>query len=389
MPEQPGSAYLHIPFCVRKCRYCDFPSQAGREDMIGRYIDAVAAEIRHTGAVMACGGYGLRPLETVYVGGGTPTLAGADRLVRLMDALRETFRVQGDAEVTFEANPGTVTPLDFEQLRAGGFNRVSIGLQAWQPHLLEALGRIHSPTDFVRAVRGAEQAGFDNIGADIMLGLPRQTASDVRETVLRVLDTGVAHVSFYSLQIEEGTPFFDLHASGKLHLPDEETERGMYHETRRLLAENGLVPYEISSAARPGRACRHHLVYWRSHEYFGFGSAAHSFIGGVRRENRRDLDAYLDAIAHCASDSAFPAATDLETIGPDEQMKEVMLLGFRMDDGIDAESFFQRFGVSMDTRFGPELAELLTRGLIVSDRRGVRLTPFGRDIANQVFMAFV
>lgn len=388
MSEAPGSAYLHIPFCVRKCRYCDFPSQAGKEDRIGGYIDAMTVEIRHAGSVLTRGSV-LRPLETIYIGGGTPTLAGADRLVRLMDVLRDTFRVAADAEATFEANPGTVSPHDFERLRAGGFNRVSIGLQAWQPHLLETLGRIHSPTDFIRAVQGARQAGFDNIGADIMLGLPAQTLDDVRETVFRVLDAGVAHVSFYSLQIEEGTPFHAMYTAGNLRLPGEEAEREMYHETRRLLADQGLEPYEISSAARPGRACRQHLVYWSSHGYYGFGSAAHSYVGGVRRENLRDLDAYLEAIAQRTPDHAFPAARDLETIGPDEQMKEVMLLGFRMDCGIDRDMFFQRFGVPMETRFGTELGELLARGLIVSDDTGVRLTPFGRDIANQVFMAFV
>ncbi len=388
MAETPGSAYLHIPFCARKCRYCDFPSYAGREDRIETYTDAVCLEIRQAGALLSDPA-GAKPLDTVYFGGGTPTLAGADRLVRMLGALRDTFSLADGAEVSLEANPGTVTPRDFELLRAGGFNRLSMGLQAWQPRLLETLGRIHTARDFTDAVQAARRAGFDSIGADIMLGLPGQTMADLRETLERVIGCGVEHVSFYSLQIEEGTPFHALYSTGRLDLPDEDTEREMYHETRRLLSASGRIPYEISSAALPGHECRHNLVYWAAREYFGFGCAAHSYVGGVRRENRRELDAYLEAVGRRDPGDPFPAARVLETVDRDEQMKEVMLLSFRTDAGVDAASYFRRFGETAERRFGPELADLSGRGLIAATDRGWALTESGRDLANQVFMAFV
>ncbi|MBP7401195.1 MAG: radical SAM family heme chaperone HemW [Clostridia bacterium] len=388
MPETPSSAYVHIPFCVRKCRYCDFPSYAGREDCVGEYTEAVCSEIRHAADVLSRD-HALKPLRTVFFGGGTPTLAGADRLVRILRTLRDTFSLEEGTEATLEANPGTVTPDGFARLRAGGFNRVSLGLQAVQPHLLRTLGRIHSAEDFFDAVRAARSAGFENIGADIMLGLPGQTPEDLRETLARVIGAGVDHVSFYSLQVEEGTPFFELQSAGRLDLPEEDAERAMYHETRRTLESAGLPPYEISNAARPGRECRHNLVYWRAEEYLGFGCAAHSYVGGTRRANTADLDAYVAAMGRGHSDGAFPAARELETVGREGQMKEYMMLGFRLSAGPDAEGFFRRFGERAETRFAAELADLDNRGFIERTGTGWRLTVRGLDMANQVFMAFV
>jgi oxygen-independent coproporphyrinogen-3 oxidase len=387
MGDLPSSVYLHFPFCARKCFYCDFPSYAGRLGDIDRYLRALEREIRQAGTLQAPG-LPPTPLQTVYVGGGTPTLAGAERMVELLDTLRAVFPWATDAEVTVETNPGTVHKADFERMRRGGINRISFGLQAWQPSLLKRLGRIHTAEDFVEAFTAARKAGFDNLSADLMLGLPGQTLGDVRETVSRVIDIGADHVSFYSLQIEEGTPFYDWYESGELILPDEEIERAMYHETRRLLRESGREPYEISSAALPGRACRHNLTYWRAEEYFGFGCAAHGYFDRVRRANHAALDDYLQAVEH-GDTAPFPASQVLETLDRDAQMKEVMMLAFRTDAGVDAASYTRRFGETPDERFGETLASLVIRGLIAETPRGWALTGRGLDFANQVFMEFV
>ncbi len=387
MIDFPSSAYIHFPFCARKCFYCDFPSYAGRLEDVERYVRALKREIRQAGSLFSAG-RSPAPLQTVYVGGGTPTLAGAERLTGLLADLRTVFPLADNAEVTLEANPGTVAGADFERLRTGGFNRISFGLQAWQDALLLRLGRIHTTADFIEAFTSAREAGFDNLSVDIMLGLPGQTLADVRETVSRVIGIGADHVSFYSLQIEEGTPFFDWYAAGDLSLPDAETERTMYHETRRMLRESGRLPYEISSAALPGRTCRHNMTYWRAEEYFGFGCAAHGYFDGVRRANPSDLDAYLYAVESGGTDP-FSAAHVLETLDRFAQMKEVMMLAFRTDAGVDASSYLRRFGETPSARFGNELDRLTARGLIAATPQGWALTELGLDFANQVFMEFV
>lgn len=388
MRETPGSAYIHFPFCVRKCLYCDFVSQAGKEEAIPAYIESVRAEIRHTADVLS-GQSVLKPLDTVYLGGGTPTLATSGQLAAILQALRDSFGLTDQAEISLEANPGTMSMDECAAIRQAGFNRISIGLQAVQPHLLRTLGRIHLFEDYLDAVRFARQAGFDNIGADIMFGLPGQTLSDVRETLRCVLDSDLEHISYYSLQVEPGTPFHDAYSRGALLLPDPEIERDMYHTIRDTLSASGRAPYEISSSARPGYACRHHLVYWAGREYYGFGCAAHGYVGGMRRQNEPDLDAYMNKVEERSASNAFPAAEELERIDREEERKEVMMLGFRLEAGVDSDAFLLRFGVRMEACFGDELRELNQKGLIETRGRRVRLTPSGRDVANQVFMAFV
>lgn len=392
MAANPTSLYLHIPFCARKCHYCDFPSYAGREEDIDAYFQVLTAEIQQAGrwslAQTESEPAQLAPIETIYTGGGTPTLAGARRLARLLETVTAWFPLAPDAEISLEANPGTVTAADFACLRQAGFNRVSFGLQAWQPRLLRRLGRIHDAADFVHAVHAARAAGFDNISADIMLGLPGQRLGDVRETLNRVTALGVEHISFYSLQIEAGTPFDTWYQAGSLDVPGEEQEREMYHETRRSLLAQGYEPYEISSAALPGRACRHNLMYWQAGMYWGFGCAAHSHWDGRRLANPADLDAYMGAIA-AGGPAPLPAAQVLETLDRDAQMREAMMLALRTTAGVDAAAFARRFGERPEPRFAAELADLAAQGWIAQTHCGWTLTARGLDFANQVFMAFV
>lgn len=370
------------------------------------------------------------PLASVFFGGGTPSLADPADLAAILDLLRMQFGLDPDAEITLEANPGTLRPGQLTDLRKAGFNRISFGLQAAQDHLLRTLGRIHSYAEFVSSVHDARAAGFERISVDLMLGLPGQTLADALESVERVLALGITHVSYYSLIIEPGTPFAELYLDHPELLPDEDLERTIYHAVRDRLAAAGLLSYEISNAARPGQECRHNLVYWRGQPYYGFGVAAHSYLAGTRRGNTTDWRTYVSAwsgageearvrdsagageagagqgqgegeagagVGHVSlgerKDANWPflALESSEEIDPDEARKEFFLLGLRLTQGVAWADYQARFGLDDDARdrFAVEFRRLLSRGLIEIDDLGLRLTPLGLDLANQAFSEFV
>lgn len=384
------AAYIHIPFCVRKCTYCDFCSYPGQaSETFEAYSNALVNEI-NTAARWAesSAGPGCYPLASVFVGGGTPTLMSGQQLTAVLNALKQNFGFSDSCEITLEANPGTVNAENLSQYRAAGFNRISLGLQAVQPRLLSLLGRIHSCEDFVRSIRLAADAGFQSINADMMVGLPGQTLADIEETVSFLLRQPVDHVSFYSLILEDGTP---LKARCELEpglLPDEEAERAQYHQVRQLLIRAGFNHYEISSAARPGHECRHNLVYWHALSYYGFGTAAHSCLQGIRRGNTESLESYLRTWRTGQADP-FAAAAILEELDTLAEMKEVMMLGLRLTAGVRDADFFSRFGQRFFDVFSDEISCLTARGLLTGDSEHVRLSDLGLDLANQVFMEFV
>lgn len=378
------AAYVHIPFCVRKCSYCDFVSFAGQTAAEHTaYCLALRREIAALGD--------HRQLETVFIGCGTPTILPSDQLAAILQSLEQAFGLAADGEYTLEANPGTVTLDGLIDCRQAGFNRISFGLQAIQPHILSTLGRIHSSEDFTASVAMAVKAGFQSINADIMFGLPDQTLADVAATVNFLLSQPIDHVSFYSLSLEDGTPLQAVCEQEPERLPSEETERAQYNLIRQTLQEAGFEHYEISNAARPGRQCRHNLVYWQARSYYGFGAAAHSLIQGIRRANTTDLKAYLDVWrpGGRGDQDPFAAANTLEILDQNESRKEVMLLGLRLLAGVSDNDFQARFGSSLTDCFGTQIEHLVSRGLLNADRVGVRLTPLGLDLANQVFMEFV
>ncbi len=382
------AAYVHIPFCVRKCTYCDFCSYPGQSPE-KRLAYCVALQ-REIAAVARAAGDG-QPLDTVFFGGGTPTVLTGEQLAAQIVAIRNNFGLASDGEFTLEANPGTVTADGLRRCREAGFNRISFGLQAIQPALLAMLGRIHNRDDFAAGVAMATAAGFASINADIMFGLPGQTLDDVAATVDFLLTQPVDHVSFYSLSLEEGTPLHALCQRQPDLLPDEETERAQYRLIRQKLQAAGFEHYEISNAARPGHQCRHNLVYWQARPYYGFGVAAHSLLAGVRRGNTDDLDAYLAIwLPGGAGDrDAFAAATVLEIVDEAESRNEAMLLGLRLLKGVSFAEFNERFGVGLLECFGCEVESLRARGLVIVDDKCVRLSELGLDLANQVFMKFV
>ncbi len=371
--------YLHFPFCIRKCRYCDFPSYAGRESRMVPYLRALFREMQSYGNL----GQDYE-IGTIFMGGGTPTLCDGDSLVRVLDQCRACFPVRKDAEITVECNPGTADREKLRTLAKGGFNRLSIGLQAWQDHLLKFLGRIHTRQSFIDTVRSAQEAGFANLSADVIFGIPGQTREEWTETLEQAVACGLTHLSAYSLSIEEGTVFGDWKRSGKLREMDDDRERELYHRGIALLKQLGLVQYEISNFAQQGFACRHNLNYWRNGEYIGCGCGAHSHLHSMRYGNGRNVDTYIRRMSQGESAVDFR-----EDIDDSTELFETLMLGFRLTEGIRKNDFRSRYGFSLRSRYPEELKSLKDRGLLEEDEEAFRPTSLGLDFENVIALAFL
>jgi oxygen-independent coproporphyrinogen-3 oxidase len=368
--HQPIGLYVHVPFCASKCAYCDFASYAGREADIPRYVEAVIREITRRGAET-----GHPKANTIFLGGGTPSLLDELQAIRILDALFEAFPIEEGAEITCECNPGTLTTPFAVSLRKAGVNRLSLGAQARQSRLLSLLGRIHNWENVAASMEIARRAGFENINLDLMFGLPSQTVSDMQETLEAAIALSPAHLSCYGLTVEEGTPICRDIAVGKLTLPDEEIEREMYELARRTLAEHGFQQYEISNFAREGYACRHNIGCWTRMPYLGFGSAAHSFFEQCRIANPSTLDAYLAG-----------EEPKMERISKEEARFESMMLGLRMTRGVNNEDFTRMHGMSIREAFGEKLDKPIGGGLLQWHEGALRLTRLGMDLQNSVLV---
>jgi len=368
--HQPIGLYVHVPFCASKCAYCDFASYAGREADIPRYVDTVIREITRRGRET-----GHPKADTVFLGGGTPSLLDEFQATRILDALFAAFPMEEGAEITCECNPGTLTTPFAQALGKAGVNRLSLGAQARQTRLLRLIGRTHPWEKVIASVEIARQAGFDNMNLDVMFGLPSQTVSDLRETLEAAIALSPTHLSCYGLMVEEGTPICRKITVGKLALPDEEIEREMYEIARQTLAEHGFHQYEISNFAREGRACRHNVGCWTRMPYLGFGSAAHSFYEECRTMNPSQLDAYL------AGEEA-----KTEQISREEARFESMMLGLRMTRGVKNEDFTRMHGVSIREAFGEKLDKPINGGLLEWHDGALRLTRLGMDLENSVLV---
>lgn len=360
--------YVHVPFCARKCAYCDFASFAGREQDMDAYVDAVLREAEERSSIDAA-------VATLYIGGGTPSLLPPVLMARLLRGLRSCFSFLPDAECSCECNPGTVTEGFLSVLREGGVNRLSFGAQAAQPRLLSLLGRIHRWEQVQESVEMAKRAGFQNINLDLMLGLPTQTMEDMRETLSEALALNPNHLSCYGLIVEEGTKMYRMVESGAWTLPDEDTEREMYELCRVTLARHGFQQYEISNFALPGFPCRHNVDCWKRKEYLGLGSAACGFLGSVRYQNPPDLSDYLAG-----------KPREETTVSPDEAKFESIMLGLRMTEGVSDEAFRQMHGVSITEAFGLKLEKPLHQGLVVWQDGFLCLTRKGMDVQNSVLV---
>ncbi len=358
--------YIHIPFCIKKCLYCDFLSAPASRCVQERYVGDLLGEI-----AKEAGKYREYSVETIFFGGGTPTVLPTAWIVQILHALKTHFYISPQPEITIEANPGTVSKEALCLYRNAGINRLSIGAQSVLEKELRLLGRVHTPAQFFKAVEWAREAGFDNINIDILSALPGQSQTDYAKTLEAVLGLHPEHISAYSLIIEEGTPF----AKMALALPDEETDRQMYAYTGRILAANGYTRYEISNYAKPGYACRHNTAYWRRTPYIGFGAGAASLIRNTRWKNS-DL---LERIGE---------KEEIHVLTAKEQMEEFMFLGLRMASGISREEFFRQFGVPLEEVYGMPLAKMSQDGLLETAGQ-IRLTERGLDLANYVMAAFL
>lgn len=382
MKQKELELYIHIPFCVKKCSYCDFLSAPATEQTMESYMAALFAEIR--GRAEDCTD---RMVTSVFIGGGTPSLLSGGSIRQLMECIRECFTLAEDAEITMEVNPGTATAEKLREFYVAGINRLSIGMQSAREQELKMLGRIHDFEGFCRVYREAVEAGFTNINVDVMSGLPGQTLDSYRDTLEKVLrlDPMPQHISAYSLIVEEGTPFAAMADRGELHLPEEDTERAMYEETIEVLAQYGFQRYEISNYAIPGHECRHNVGYWIRRDYLGFGIGAASLMDNVRFQNGRDLGTYLEHPLECREDE--------QTLTVQDRMEETMFLGLRLIRGVSYETFEEQYGKRMEEVYGPVIAQNVSDGLLYiyeeNGKHWLALTKKGLDLSNYVMAQFL
>ncbi len=416
MPDTPPSSlYIHIPFCVRKCAYCDFLSfplggggdTSSREE-VSSYVEALISEIRRmtswypdafSGAKReaqsgkdAGSGEGNKaatfPLKTVYFGGGTPSLLSPGQFRSILQAMKETFGIAEDCEITLEANPGTIDEKKLSAFAKAGANRLSLGIQSLDDAVLTTLGRIHDAETAKRAVRDAKRAGFTNLSCDLMLGIPGQTLESIKETVGFLLEEKIPHVSLYSLILEEGTPMYARYGGDIEKYVTQEQDREMYHLVKEILGRYGYVHYEISNMALPGYESRHNMMYWRAENYFACGVGAHYYLGNERGCHVGTVKEYVEAMRREDVRKEDVLSVE-ETLTEEEKMREFMMLSFRTRNGVSERAFLERFGKSLGSVWGEELVKEQAAGLVVHVSGAYRLTEKGVDLANQVFMDYV
>ena len=389
------SLYIHIPFCVRKCGYCDFLSAPADEKARDRYVQALLMEIeRYQGTETAD-----RKIKTLYIGGGTPSILSVDQLDCIMQKIKYTFNFCDDIEASMEMNPGTASKEKCRALYQMGINRLSIGLQSTNDMELKTLGRIHSYEDFINTYTWCREDGFQNINVDLMAALPYQIVESYTTGLRKIIRLAPEHISAYSLILEEGTPFYQKYNSGCYPLPDEEQERLMYRETEQILAQAGYERYEISNYAKKGYACRHNLVYWQGGDYLGLGLGSSSYMDGVRFHNTTDFNTYVNQGAY---------VEDREELSVQAKMEEFMFLGLRVMAGVSGTEFEKRFGKTMEDVYGDVLRKHEEEGLLQIERKEdrkeaaaaepakgktniekVMLTTNGVDVSNYVFADFL
>ena len=396
--------YIHIPFCVRKCKYCDFLSfDSLKEDVKGRYVNALFSEIKMQGKRFQ--GY---EADTIFIGGGTPTVVQAEYIAEIVECVKENFHLAEAAEITIEANPGTLTPEMLEIYRKSGVNRLSIGVQSLDDKVLSALGRIHTAEEFRNTYFAARHAGFNNINIDLMFAVPLQTEEIWEKTLKEAIRLKPEHISFYSLQLEEGTEFYRMYKEGRLTLADDDTDRRMYHTAVKMLKEAGYHHYEISNAAKPGFESRHNMKYWQFDEYIGLGLGASSFTGGKRFANTSIMDEYLafyegmgtggcpnfDVLCKNADPVSGQIILPQDTVEKNteaDSIFEYIFTGLRLTSGIDLARFKSIFGKNLQDYYPDKAAyikQMIASGFMFCESGFLGLTLSGIDISNGIMSEF-
>ena len=375
--------YIHIPFCVKKCNYCDFISFSNRDNLIKGYVEALKKEIEKFD-------FSEYIVTTIYIGGGTPSYIDEKYILEILSLLKEKLVNNSiswkNIEITIEVNPGTVTKKKLEIYKESGANRLSIGLQSTNNRLLNQIGRIHTFKDFLDTYNLAKEVGFDNINVDLMIALPNQSIKDIKESLEEIVSLNLNHISVYSLILEEGTLLEKQIDEGKIELPSDEEERRMYWYVKDFLELHGYNHYEISNFSKEGKESKHNLNCWNQEEYIGFGLASHSYIDGIRFCNTSNLEKYIENINNNNLDKNREIEEKQEK---EDEEKEFMMLGFRKIEGIDISKFKEKYQENPLFLFRKELDKLVNEGLVEVDLNNIRLTNKGLDLANLVFEEFV
>ncbi|MGV2641627.1 radical SAM family heme chaperone HemW [Clostridium perfringens] len=372
------SLYIHIPFCAQKCLYCDFPSFARKDHLRKAYIEALNKEI-----ISLREKHNNLEINTIFIGGGTPSVLEADELECLLKEVAK-LNMAKYIEYSMECNPGNLTEEKLEVMKKYGVNRISMGLQAKQDNLLRGLGRIHNYKTFKENFLLAKKVGFNNINVDLMFGLPNQRLNEWEETLREIISLEPAHISAYSLIIEEGTAFYNLYENDKLKLPTEEEERKMYHLAKKILEENGFNQYEISNYAKERKECRHNLAYWNMDNWIGVGSAAASYINGKRIKNISSVEEYINSI-----NEKGEAVEEIINNSKNDNIEEFMFMGLRKINGIDENEFKKRFSMNINDVYGEILNKYIDEGLLIRESGRIFLSEKGIEISNVIMADFL
>lgn len=383
MKKEELGIYIHIPFCMQKCLYCDFVSYINKSECVKEYINCMIKEIQS---------YDLKKynITTIYIGGGTPSFIESDYIKEIINVIQNKLEKNDtrweDIEITIEANPGTVTLEKLNDYKTAGINRISLGLQAAQDRLLKQIGRIHNYKDFLEAYELLKRVGFNNINVDLMIGLPNQSIKDLKESLEKIIKLDPNHISVYSLIIEDGTPISKLLDEEKIKLPDEEIERQMYWYVKNKLELNGYNHYEISNFSKKGKESKHNLNCWKQKQYIGIGAAAHSYFKDIRYSNTNNIEEYIKNIKENNIEKNRKIE-EKQTI--EDKKNEFMMLGFRMIEGVDIADFKAKFVDNPLYVYREKIKKLTDEGLIEVDLNNIKLTNKGLDLANVVFEEFI
>lgn len=373
--------YVHIPFCKKKCDYCDFVSFEAENNVQEKYVDALCMDIENSAIK-----FQEYEINTMYFGGGTPSYISENLIVKILKEIQKNYKIANNAEITIEVNPGTVNKEKLEIYRKSGFNRISIGLQSTHDRLLKLIGRIHTYNEFLETYKSAREVGFENINVDLMLALPTQTMEELVDSVNKIINLKPEHISIYSLILEENTPLYNKVSSGKLELLDEELEREMYWKTKKIFEKNKYNHYEISNFSKKGFESRHNMNCWLQEEYLGFGISAHSYFNNERFARTSNVSEYIKNIEMNNSEKNIEIN---EVQDRESKAKEYMLLGLRKIDGVSISAFERKFEINPLFYFRFEISKLEEEGLLEVDLDNIKLTDKGLDLANQVFEEFV
>ncbi len=371
--------YVHIPFCLKKCNYCDFTSIKYNEEIVKSYIQGLLKEIE-----MYRDKLSEYRIKTIFLGGGTPSILKEKYFEKITKSIYENFNTNNVIEFTIESNPGTLSKDKLNTYLELGVNRLSIGLQSFDNNLLQYIGRAHNKEDFIENYYKARECGFNNINVDLMYGLPGQSIEDWKNTLIKIAELYPEHISAYSLKIEEGTKFYELNLQNKLKTMEDDSDRVMHHYCIDFLKKHNIFQYEISNFSKKDFQCKHNMIYWNNNEYIGLGVAAHSYIDGRRFSNTKSIKKYYNKL----NNNIFPIS-DEENLSTQDEIFETIFLGLRMTKGLDIERFKKRFGISIFSIYEREINKLIKLELIKIEDERLMLTRYGMDVSNQVFSEFV